>query len=220
MQNTIEIDTISDSMTEDTEYIYRIKVKNTGALTWNRNGTNPIYLGYHWIDFNTKEMVVFDGKRSIISNDGVEVGQETEFDLKVIAPSEPGEYILQLDLVHEGTTWFSYQGVPPLEKFVSVGIGYSASYNDNGNTPNYADPGEEFEVEVSVKNTGMGFWESEGPRRTDLGHSLDRQGYRRSSTSGTATAPFLMLMSRPSEEASVKIMIQAPDETGKVYTSI
>jgi len=42
-----EIDVISDSMTEDEVYTYRIKVKNTGTLTWNRNGGNPIYLGYH-----------------------------------------------------------------------------------------------------------------------------------------------------------------------------
>jgi len=69
-----EIDIISDSMTEDTFYTFEIKVKNTGVLTWNRNGGNPIYLGYHWVDFNTKEMVVFDGERSIISYDGVDVG--------------------------------------------------------------------------------------------------------------------------------------------------
>jgi len=88
-------DTIADSMTEDSVYTYRIKVKNTETLTWNRNGGNPIYLGYHWIDFNTKEVVVFDGERSIISNDGVDVGQEAEFDLKIVAPSEPGDCVLQ-----------------------------------------------------------------------------------------------------------------------------
>jgi LCP family protein required for cell wall assembly len=164
-----EVDAISESMAEDSSYTYRIKVKNTGDLTWNRNGDNPIFLGYHWIDFSTKEMVVFDGRRSRISNDGVDVGDEVEFDMRITAPPEPGEYVLQLDLVHEGVTWFSYQGVPPFEKFVSVGVGYSAQYDDRGNTPNYMDPGQEYEVRVKVKNTGMSFWESEGRKRIDLG---------------------------------------------------
>jgi LCP family protein required for cell wall assembly len=209
-----EVDIISDSMTEDSAYTYRIKVKNTGDLTWNRNGTNPIYLGYHWIDFNTREMVVFDGRRSIISNDGVAVGDEVEFDIRITAPSEPGEYILQLDLVHEGVTWFSYQGVPPFEKFVSVGVGYSAQYDDSGNTPNYLDPGQEYEVEVRVKNTGMSLWVSEGSERIDLGtHWIDRDtgevvvwdGNRGLLESDTGQG----------QEATVEIVIEAPGEPGR-----
>jgi LCP family protein required for cell wall assembly len=209
-----EVDIISDSMTEDSAYTYRIKVKNTGDLTWNRNGTNPIFLGYHWIDFNTREMAVFDGRRSIISNDGVGVGDEVEFDIRITAPSEPGEYILQLDLVHEGVTWFSYQGVPPFEKFVSVGVGYSAQYDDSGNTPNYLDPGQEYEVEVRVKNTGMSLWVSEGSERIDLGtHWIDRDtgevvvwdGNRGLLESDTGQG----------QEATVEIVIEAPGEPGR-----
>jgi len=209
-----EIDTIDDSMTEDSTYTYRIKVKNTGDLTWNRNGGNPIYLGYHWIDFNTKEMVVFDGRRSIISSDGVEVGQETEFDLKIVAPSEPGDYVLQLDLVHEEVTWFSYQGVPPLEKFVYVGVSYSAQYDEGGNTPNYLDPGQEYEVEVRVKNTGMSFWERKGKRRTDLGtHWINRDTGEVVEWDGNRG--LLDQDIEHDQEAEIKITIKAPDEPGR-----
>jgi len=209
-----EVDTISETMTEDSTYTYRVKVKNTGDLTWNRNGTNPIFLGYHWIDFNTREMVVFDGRRSIISNDGVGVGDEIEFDMRITAPSKPGDYILQIDLVHEGVTWFSYQGVPPFEKFVSVGVGYSAQYDDSGNTPNYMDPGQECEVRVKVKNTGMSFWESQGSERIDLGtHWVDRDtgevvvwdGNRGLLESDTGQG----------QEANVDIIIEAPGEPGR-----
>jgi len=70
-------------------------------------------------------VVVFDGERSIISNDGVDVGQEAEFDLKIVAPSEPGDCVLQLGLVQEEVTWFSYRGAQTLEKFVSVGVSYA-----------------------------------------------------------------------------------------------
>lgn len=209
-----EIDTIDDSMTEDSVYTYRIMVKNTGNLTWNKNGGNPIYLGYHWIDFDTKEIVVFDGRRSIISNDGIEVGQEIEFDLKIVAPSEPGDYVLQLDLVHEGITWFSYQGVPTLEKFVSVGVNYSAQYDEGGNTPNYLDPGQEYEVEVRVKNTGMSFWESEGKRRIDLGtHWINRDTGEMIEWDGNRG--LLDWDIEHEQEAVIKITIKAPDEPGR-----
>jgi len=209
-----EIDTIADSMTEDSVYTYRIKVKNTGTLVWNRNGGNPIYLGYHWIDFNTKEMVVFDGERSIISNDGVDVGQEAEFDLKIVAPSEPGDYVLQLDLVHEEVTWFSYQGVPTLEKFVSVGVSYSVQYDEGGNTPNYLDPGQEYELEVVVKNTGMSHWESEGSWRMDLGtHWINRDTGEMVLWDGNRG--LLDEDIELEQEAIVKIIIKAPEEPGR-----
>lgn len=209
-----EVSIISDSMTEDTEYKFMIKVKNTGTLTWNKNGGNPIYLGYHWIDFNTKEIVVFDGERSIISHDGVDVGQEVEFDLKIVAPSEPGDYVLQIDLVHEEVTWFSYQGVPPLEKFVSVGVSYSAQYDEGGNTPNYLDPGQEFEVEVEVKNTSMSFWEREGSRRTNLGtHWINRDTGEIIIWDGNRG--LLDEDVEHGQEAIVKITIKAPEEPGR-----
>jgi LCP family protein required for cell wall assembly len=209
-----EVDEISDSMTINTRYKYKIKVKNTGALSWNKNGDNPIYLGYHWIDFNNKETVVFDGKRSIISEDGVNVGDEIVFDLAVISPSEPGEYILQVDLVQEGVAWFSFRGVPPLEKFVSIDLSYSAQYNDIGETPNFLDTGEEFNAVIKVKNNGFLTWGFSGKERIALGtHWIDRDtgeiviwdGNRGLLTNDISYG----------EEAEVEISIKAPDKAGR-----
>jgi len=163
---------------------------------------------------DTMEMVVFDGRRSIISDDGVDVGQEAEFDLKIMAPAKPGDYVLQLDLVHEGVTWFSYQGVPPLEKFVSIGVSYSAQYNEDGSTPNYLDPGQECEVEVRVKNTGMSFWESAGKKRTALGtHWINRDTGEIVEWDGNRG--LLDGNTEHDQEAIVKITIKAPDEPGR-----
>jgi hypothetical protein len=41
-------------------------------------------------------------------------GGETEMTLAVTAPQTPGEYTLEIDLVHEGVTWFSERGAQPL----------------------------------------------------------------------------------------------------------
>ncbi len=209
-----EVDEIVDSMAQNTQYKFKIKVKNTGAIEWNRNGDNPVYLGYHWIDFNTRETVVFDGKRSIISQDGVNVGDEEVFDLTVISPSGPGEYILQIDLVQEGVTWFSYQGVPPLEKFVSVDISYGAEYYDGSKTPNYVEPGQEFEVTVKVRNSGFLTWRPSGDERVALGtHWIDRD--TREVIKWDGDRGLLDNEISYAEQAEVDIKIKAPDKPGK-----
>ncbi|MDD5621993.1 MAG: LCP family protein [Actinomycetota bacterium] len=209
-----EVDEISSSMTINTRYKYKIRVKNTGALSWNKNGGNPVYLGYHWIDFNNKETVVFDGRRSIISEDGVNVGDDVVFDLTVLSPSKPGEYILQIDLVQEGVTWFSFQGVPPLEKFISIDLSYSAQYNDTGDTPNYLDTGEEFDTVIRVKNNGFLNWGFSGKERVALGtHWIDRDTGEIFTWDGSRG--LLTYDISYGEEAEVEIKIKAPDKAGR-----
>jgi LCP family protein required for cell wall assembly len=209
-----EVDEISDSMTINTLYKYKIRVKNTGALSWNKNGDNPIYLGYHWIDFNNKETVVFDGRRSIISEDGVNVGDEIVFDLVVISPSEPGEYILQVDLVQEGVTWFSFRGVPPLEKFVSIDLSYSAQYNDKGKTPNFLDTGEEFSAVIEVKNNGFLTWGFTGDERIALGtHWINRDTGEIITWDGNRG--LLTHDISYGEKTEVEVNIKAPDKAGR-----
>lgn len=209
-----EIDEIPDSMTVVTEYKFEIRVKNTGNLTWNMNGDNPVYLGYHWIDFNSREVVVFDGERSIIRQDGVDVGEETVFDLNVISPSKPGEYILQIDLVHEGFTWFSFQGVPSLEKFITVDVSYSAQYDDEGSTPNFLKPGREFETQVTVRNNGFLKWSIKGVGKIRLGtHWINRDTGEVVIWDGDRG--LLPEDVSHDEETTVEINIKAPDTPGR-----
>jgi LCP family protein required for cell wall assembly len=209
-----EIDEIPDSMTIGTEYKFEIRVKNTGNLTWNMNGDNPVYLGYHWIDFNSREVVVFDGERSIIRQDGVDVGEETVFDLNVISPSKPGEYILQIDLVHEGFTWFSFQGVPSLEKFITVDVSYSAQYDDEGSTPNSLKPGQEFETQVTVRNNGFLKWSIKGVGKIRLGtHWINRDTGEVVIWDGDRG--LLPEDVSHDEETTVEINIKAPDTPGR-----
>ena len=58
---------IPESMSKDKVYITTIKVKNTGATAWERGGQAPFYLSYHWLDFETKKAVVFDGERTLLA---------------------------------------------------------------------------------------------------------------------------------------------------------
>jgi LCP family protein required for cell wall assembly len=166
---------IPSSMGTNQTYHSLIEIQNTGTTEWHRGGAEPFYLSYHWIDFDTKKTVIFDGERSMMPYDLVKPGETVNVDLKIISPSEPGNYILQIDMIHEGVAWFSYHGAAPLEKYVSVGVSYAANYNDNATTPNEVKTGQQFTTYVDVTNNGFMTWVNSDPQRVDLGlHWYDR----------------------------------------------
>lgn len=212
---SIEADAIPDALATGMIYNIAVKVKNTGAIRWENGGATPVFLGYHWINYDTKEMVVFDGKRSVLPQPAVDPGQEVTFDMQISSPPQKGKYILQIDLVKEGVTWFSYQGVPPLEKYCTLDISYSAQYDDNGSTPLYLDPGQEFTSKVAVKNTGYLLWEHyKKVGRIDLGcHWINRDTGERVLWDGPRG--LLPVDVNHNEQVTVEMKIKAPDKPGR-----
>lgn len=212
---SIEADAIPDALATGMTYNIAVKVKNTGAIRWENGGATPVFLGYHWINYDTKEMVVFDGKRSVLPQPAVDPGQEVTFDMQISSPPQKGKYILQIDLVKEGVTWFSYQGVPPLEKYCTLDISYSAQYDDNGSTPLYLDPGQEFTSKVAVKNTGYLLWEHyKKVGRIDLGcHWINRDTGERVLWDGPRG--LLPVDVNHNEQVTVEMKIKAPDKPGR-----
>jgi len=95
------------------------KVKNIGTATWPASGTKDfrylIDLGNHWIKGNQSK----EDNRSLLKADLPPNG-ETDMTLTVTAPSEPGDYTLEIDMVHEGVTWFKERGARPLSINVTV----------------------------------------------------------------------------------------------------
>jgi hypothetical protein len=171
-------------------------------------------MSYHWLDFDTKKAVVFDGQRTLLPVDMVLPGQEIEVDVKIKSPAEQGNYILQIDMVHEGKTWFSYQGVPPLEKYVSVNIEYAAIYDDSGTTPKELSPGQQFTTYVTVTNNGYMTWENNIRARVDLGvHWYNRD--TREVVIFDADSGELPYNVGRNDSATVKMIITAPDKPGR-----
>ena len=212
---SIEPDAIPDALATGMTYNVNVKVKNTGAIKWENGGATPVFLGYHWINFDTKQMVVFDGKRAVIPQATVNPGEEVTFNLQINSPPTKGKYILQIDLVQEGVTWFSYQGVPPLEKYCTLDVSYSAQYDDNDTTPSYVDPGQTFIANITVKNTGYLLWEhykKEG--RFDLGcHWLNRDTGEKVIWDGPRG--LLPVDVDHNEQVTVDMEIKAPDKPGR-----
>ena len=212
---SIDADAIPDALATGMTYNINVKVKNTGAIKWENRGTNPVFIGYHWINFDTKETVVFDGRRSVLPQLVVNPGEEVTFEMKISSPPSKGKYILQLDLVKEGITWFSYQGVPPLEKYCTLDVSYSAQYDDGNSTPLYLDPGQEFTAQIKVKNTGYLLWEHyKKDGRIDLGsHWINRDTGEVVLWDGIRG--LLPTDVSHNEQASVDIKITAPQKPGR-----
>lgn len=212
---SIDANAIPDALATGMTYKISVKVKNTGAIKWENGGATPVFLGYHWINFDTKEMVIFDGKRSVLPQAAVNPDEEVTFDMNISSPPDKGKYILQIDLVKEGVTWFSYQGVPPLEKYCTLDISYSAQYDDENSTPLYLDPGQEFTSQVVVKNTGFLLWEYyKKVGRIDLGcHWINRDTGEVVLWDG----PRGLLPNdvAHNEQARVDMKINAPDKPGR-----
>jgi hypothetical protein len=104
-----------------------IKVKNTSDVVWWLRGAefndrvdNKFYIaaGNHWLDKDGKITSETEGHNAIPKN--LNPGEETEMTLEITAPQAPGEWILDLDMVQEGVTWFGEKGSPTTKVKVMV----------------------------------------------------------------------------------------------------
>ena len=90
----------------------KIKVKNISPVVWpskgKPDGQYKINLAYHWLDMGDK-VVIHDGLRTSLPHD-IRPDAEVILDALVAAPNETGEYILELDMVQEGVSWFKDKG--------------------------------------------------------------------------------------------------------------
>jgi hypothetical protein len=98
----------------------RFKVRNLGNGTWPAVGTKDfryqVNMGNRWI---VTGGAMVEDNRAVLKAD-LPPGAEAQMTLTVNAPRTPGEYTLQIDMVHEGVTWFSERGARPLRLSVRV----------------------------------------------------------------------------------------------------
>jgi uncharacterized protein YcfL len=90
----------------------KLKVMNISDSPWPSKVQSdvkyPIYLSYHWLDKNGMVQVRDGYRNSLLRN--LNRNEEIRVDATVFAPSQPGEYILEFDLVQEFVAWFKDQG--------------------------------------------------------------------------------------------------------------
>ncbi|HBB87953.1 MAG TPA: hypothetical protein DC047_10090 [Blastocatellia bacterium] len=103
--------------------VLHFKVRNLGANVWSSHSPQGwigvMTIGDRWLTADGSGVVNEMDSRTVLSHD-VKPGEETEIELTVTAPNVPGEYLLEIDMVHEGVTWFYQQGSRTLRWQVKV----------------------------------------------------------------------------------------------------
>ncbi|GAB4285064.1 MAG: hypothetical protein Kow0081_2630 [Candidatus Dojkabacteria bacterium] len=113
------LDSIPTTLNVNQGFPLILDVKNLGSLVWypaaqlpdyELGEYNPVNISYHWINSDTGQIYEWNGNRGTLT-------YMTEYNethkgvfLNVTAPALPGNYLLQIDAVHEGVTWFSQRG--------------------------------------------------------------------------------------------------------------
>jgi len=96
----------------------KAELENAGSATWHADGDGKISVSYHWLD-PLGNPIVWGGIFSPILRP-VPPGGRAELWFAVQAPRPPGHYLLSLDVVADGRSWFSEFGNEPLELEIDV----------------------------------------------------------------------------------------------------
>ena len=95
------------------EFAVSLTVRNASDHAWSQPHFGPLAVGNHWLDSAGELMLVQDDGRSPLLQE-VPPGLEWPVLLTLRAPAEAGTFVGEIDLVHEGVTWFGHKGSPTL----------------------------------------------------------------------------------------------------------
>ena len=94
------------------EAVLLVRIKNISAVTWpareRGGGIHQVSVGNHWLD-PTGKIVINDDGRSALLRD-LKPGERIELPLTVNAPAARGRYVLEIDMLQEGVSWFGLKG--------------------------------------------------------------------------------------------------------------
>ena len=105
----------------------QVHVKNDSSVFWwsrggevNERNDNWFYIaaGNRWLKPDGALVTDMDGRHGIPKD--LKPGEETDLPLTVTAPKEPGDYLLEVDLVQEQVSWFSEKGSPTTRTKITV----------------------------------------------------------------------------------------------------
>jgi 4-amino-4-deoxy-L-arabinose transferase-like glycosyltransferase len=89
-----------------------VRVKNASDTTWlARERAGSLYqvsLGNHWLSPSGTIITNDDGRTALLTD--LQPGDETDLSLTINAPAKPGDYLLEIDMLQEGVSWFAMKG--------------------------------------------------------------------------------------------------------------
>jgi hypothetical protein len=113
---------VPERMRAGEEATISVTVKNLSEYVWPARGrkdlTYTLHVADSWLDGDGRIVNNLDG-RSGLPRD-LWPGEEAVVPLKIKAPKKPGEYVLEIDVVQEGVTFFKDRDSAPLHLTVRV----------------------------------------------------------------------------------------------------
>jgi hypothetical protein len=98
----------------DTDNYVKVEITNTSDFTWRYRGDNKVRLGYHYYGQDV-DFVEYDKTSRTPLPNNLEPGESAVVEVLINEITNPGTYVVQIDLVLEGHWWFSSQDIPMIE---------------------------------------------------------------------------------------------------------
>lgn len=99
-----------------------VTVKNMSRVAWfarERTGSAlQMFAGDHWLDANGNVVINDDGRGPLARD--LRPGESTTIPLVINAPHRAGNYILEIDMLQEGVSWFGLRGSQTWRASVTV----------------------------------------------------------------------------------------------------
>jgi SAM-dependent methyltransferase len=108
-----------------------VDVVNARALSWDQGSSGSIRLGNHWRSRGGAMLIQDDGRAVLPAR--LEPGERCSVAIEVQAPPEAGEFLFEIDLVHEGISWFGDRGSRTTSQ--SVAVESSAASTSDADAP-------------------------------------------------------------------------------------
>ncbi len=101
---------------------FRVLVKNDSNSLWlareRTGGRYQVSLGNHWLDRRGNVIISDDGRAALLND--LRPGEQVELNIIVNSPKTTGDYLLELDMLQEGVSWFGLKGSPTLRLPVRI----------------------------------------------------------------------------------------------------
>ena len=89
-----------------------VTLKNISEIAWpslgQSDGNYLVRLGNHWLDPNHRTVINDDARAQLVHD--LKPGDSVDIPLLITAPEKPGDYVLEIDMVQEGVSWFGQKG--------------------------------------------------------------------------------------------------------------
>lgn len=106
------VDAPPSNMRSKKQTVLLVRIKNISAITWpareRGGGVHQVSVGNHWLTPSGQTIVNDDGRSALLRD--LKPGETIELPLSVNTPAVPGRYLLEIDMLQEGVSWFGLTG--------------------------------------------------------------------------------------------------------------